>query len=247
MKRLVIFLLSLLIASYLIFVFMTIKSPEGSDTMCKGVKIEIAQDENEGLLTVSEVRKMLTVDHLNPTGLMMDEVNTRLIEDQLKAKELIESVECYKAQDDSVHIVIKQRSPVLRVMAENGESYYLDKLGKKMPVGQYSCNLIIATGFISKKYAEKMLAPMATIIQGDDFWREQIEQIVVLKDGSVEMVPRVGEHILYLGQPTGIRTKLDRLWKFYYYGLNEAGWNRYSRISVEFDNQIICKRKIIKY
>ena len=54
MKRLVIFLLSLLIASYLIFVFMTIKSPEGSDTMCKGVKIEIAQDENEGFLTVSE-------------------------------------------------------------------------------------------------------------------------------------------------------------------------------------------------
>ena len=90
MKRVVIFLLSLLIAVYLVFVFMTIKSPEGSDTMCKGVKIEIAQDENEGFLTVSEVRKMLTVDHLNPAGLMMDEVNTRLIEDKLKAKELID-------------------------------------------------------------------------------------------------------------------------------------------------------------
>ena len=31
--------------------------------------------------------------------------------------------------------------------------------------------------------------------------------------------------------------------KFYQYGLSQAGWNKYSRISVEFDNQIICKRR----
>lgn len=30
--------------------------------------------------------------------------------------------------------------------------------------------------------------------------------------------------------------------KFYLYGLNKAGWNKYSYISVEFDNQIICKK-----
>jgi len=56
-------------------------------------------------------------------------------------------------------------------------------------------------------------------------------------------VPRVGEHIAYLGQPTGVANKLERLRKFYRYGLNQAGWNKYSRVSVEFDNQIICKRR----
>jgi cell division protein FtsQ len=30
--------------------------------------------------------------------------------------------------------------------------------------------------------------------------------------------------------------------KFYLYGLNKAGWNKYSYINVEFDNQIICKK-----
>ena len=37
--------------------------------------------------------------------------------------------------------------------------------------------------------------------------------------------------------------KMDRLEKFYKYGLSQAGWNKYSYINVEFDNQIICKKR----
>ena len=36
---------------------------------------------------------------------------------------------------------------------------------------------------------------------------------------------------------------MDRLEKFYKYGLSQAGWNKYSYINVEFDNQIICKKR----
>ena len=84
---------------------------------------------------------------------------------------------------------------------------------------------------------------MANLIIRDKFWKNQIVQLNILNDGSVEIVPRVGNHIAYLGQPVGISKKLDRLRKFYRYGLSQAGWNKYSRISVEFDNQIICKRR----
>ena len=41
-----------------------------------------------------------------------------------------------------------------------------------------------------------------------------------------------------------IDTKLSRLEKFYKYGLSQAGWNKYSYINLEFDNQIICKKRI---
>ena len=36
--------------------------------------------------------------------------------------------------------------------------------------------------------------------------------------------------------------KMDRLEKFYKYGLSKAGWNKYSYIDLEFDNQIICTK-----
>jgi cell division protein FtsQ len=37
---------------------------------------------------------------------------------------------------------------------------------------------------------------------------------------------------------------MDRLEKFYKYGLSQAGWNKYYYINLEFDNQIICKKRI---
>jgi len=243
MKKLVIVLSSLLIAVYLVFVFVIKKNPDGPEAVCKGVKIEIAQEGDAGFLTVDDVRKLLTVDQLNPTGLMMDEVNTRLIEDKLASKELVESAECYKAQDGMVHVIIKQRIPVIRVMGDNGDDYFLDNRGQRMPRTDYSCNLLVATGHINMKYGEKVLAPVANILRKSEFWNDQIVQLNVLGDGTMELIPRVGDHIIYIGQPTNLRSKLDRLWKFYVYGLNQAGWNKYSRINVEFDNQIICKRK----
>ena len=33
-------------------------------------------------------------------------------------------------------------------------------------------------------------------------------------------------------------------WRFNKYGLNKAGWNKYYYINIEFDNQIICKKKV---
>ena len=39
-----------------------------------------------------------------------------------------------------------------------------------------------------------------------------------------------------------VREKLKRLRNFYRYGLSVAGWNKYQRIDIQYDNQIICKK-----
>jgi cell division protein FtsQ len=100
----------------------------------------------------------------------------------------------------------------------------------------------VATGHISKKYAQKSLTRIGNFLIHNPLWRSQIEQVNVLTDGSMEVIPRVGDHIVYLGQPVGLDKKFTRLEKFYRYGLSKAGWNKYSYINLEFDNQIICKK-----
>ena len=95
----------------------------------------------------------------------------------------------------------------------------------------------------SGQYACKVLTKLGNTIVNNKFWRNQIVQVNVLADGTVELVPRVGEHIIYMGYPNGLNEKLARLEKFYRYGLSEAGWNKYSYINLAFENQIICKKK----
>ena len=211
--------------------------------VCRDVRINIEKGVVDGFLTVNDIKYMLNHDAISPIGQSMEKINLRLMEETLQSKELIEEVQCYKGQNGLVCIDVRQRIPVIRVMNDHGEDYYVDNHGKPMPATDYACDLIVATGRINKQYAEKKLVPMANVILSKPFWKSQIEQLNILPDGSVEIVPRVGGHIAYIGQPDNVGKKLDRLQKFYRYGLTQAGWNKYSRVSVEFDNQIVCKRK----
>ena len=62
---------------------------------------------------------------------------------------------------------------------------------------------MVASGNIDEKYASKELAEFGQFLQMDDFWNNQIEQVYVMKDRKgkrvVELVPRVGDQIVYLG------------------------------------------------
>lgn len=242
-KKILLIAADVVLGVYLVAAVTAFNKPEDAALTCHELRISIMGDAVEGFLTTADVERMLKADRLDPRGLALGQINTRQIEEHLQAKELIEEAQCYTTQNGNVCIRIRQRTPVVRVMAQNGDDYYVDNHGKPLPRAGYSCNLMVATGYITPGYAEQRLAPMANLILKDEFWRSQVVQLNILRDGSVELVPRVGDHVAYLGQPTGLTRKLSRLRKFYLYGLSQAGWNKYSRISVEFDNQIICKRK----
>ena len=234
--------LNIALAAYLVLAMVAFNKPDDS-LFCRNLHITIENGVVEGFLSSSDIKSMLNEDGISLVGQSMEKINLRVMESILESKELIEKAECYKGQNGLVCIDVRQRIPVARVMSDYGDDYYVDSHGKPMPRTDYSCNLIIATGAITKAYAEKWLTPLSNIVLADPFWKNQVVQYHVLGDGSVEMVPRVGGHIIYLGQPTNVTKKLSRLQKFYRYGLMQAGWNKYSRVSVEFDNQIVCKRK----
>jgi cell division protein FtsQ len=243
-KKAIIWVIDLCLAAYLLLAITAFNKPDERASICKEVCINIEKDLVDGFLTTNKVRQLLQEHRLYPVSEPMQHINTRQIEETLQANELIEHVECYKNQTGRVFIDIRQRVPVVRVMAENDTlDYCVDSHGQVMPVRGYSCNVLVATGHIGRTFACKKLAPLAGVIIADKFWRNEVVQINVLPDGSIELVPRVGEHIAYLGQPIDIEKKLDRLRQFYRYGLSQAGWNHYSRVSVEFDNQIICKKR----
>jgi len=242
-KKILIVALDILIAVYLLLAVTAFNRPAAKAAVCSEVKIDIDDNQSAGFLDTREVKLLLERQRLYPLAKSMEQVSPRDIEETLRLNPFVERAECYKAQGGLVCITLQQRSPVAHVKANSGDSYYLDNHGNILPETKYAANLIVASGWISRRYAQKTLAPMARYIMDDKFWQSQIEQVYVRFDGSVELVPRVGSHIVYLGQPVDIVRKLDRLRKFYLYGLSKAGWNKYSLINIEFDNQIICKKR----
>lgn len=242
-KQILIVVCNILVGIYLVLAVTAFNSPdEAMAKECTEVKIDIEKESMEGFLNPGEVKKLLSQHKLYPLSQPMSTISPRKMEENLMKSPFIEKAECYKTLSGHVCIGIKQRIPVIRVMADNGDSYYLDNHGNIMPQAGYATDILIATGHISKKYAQNTLSKVANHIVGSSFWRNQAVQLNVLPNGTLEMVPRVGEHIVFLGSPTHIDNKLERLRKFYIYGLNKAGWNKYNYINMEFNNQIICKR-----
>ena len=242
-KKSLIVLCDVIIAGYLVMAVTSFNKPDIVATHCTQVKTDIEQNIVDGFLTADEICKMLRQEKVYPLSLPMHDISARKIEETLLKSPFVEKAEVYKTQSGEVCIQVRQRVPVVKVMADNGECYYIDSHASVMPENRFVNDLIIATGHISRKYAQTYLSRVANCIMQDKFWQNQIVQINVLPDLTMELVPRVGDHIIFIGTPLGVAKKLERMRKFYLYGLNKAGWNKYSYINVEFDNQIICKKR----
>ncbi len=256
-KKTLLITVDVALGAYIVMAFAAFDKPREEMPVCKKVSIDIQDETANGFINAKEIKARLEKGNIYPLNRRMRDINARTIEETLKQSPFVKTSQCYKTQDGTVHITLTQRMPTLRIKAANGDDYYLDDDNRIMPNSHYTSDLIIATGHISKWFARNYVAHVGSTLMADDFWRNQIVQINVLPDYGVELVPRVGEHIIYIGQlpqttyvndrkklvTEYVSTKLDRLQNFYKYGLSQAGWNKYSYINVEFDNQIICKKR----
>lgn len=256
-KRVIISCLDVLLAVYLVLAVTSFNNPDVIETKCVKVGINISDSNNAGFLSAAEIKTILEQKGLYPLHRQMKDVNPRKIEETLKKSPFVNTAECYKTKEGEVQISITQRMPIVRIKGANGNDYYLDDQGGILPNSHYTSDLVIATGNINNWFAKHYITPLSKAIMGSELWSNQIEQINVLSDRGVELVPRMGEHVVYIGRlpqkgqyPVSekevisfVNKKLERLEKFYRYGLSCAGWNMYDYINIEFDNQIICKRK----
>lgn len=243
LRRILLSLTLLLVTAYLVVALTAFnRKPEGQ--VCHSVELVVRDTARNGFISQKELVALLEKKGISPVGRKMDHILTRTLEEELSHHPLVDRVECYKTPSGKVCVEVTQRLPLLRVMPQSGDGYYVDNKGTVMPP-QASCvaHLPVATGYIDRALATGALYDFASYLQQDAFWQAQIEQIHVLPDRQVELVPRVGDHIVYLGSLTDYRKKLDRVKEFYRKALNQVGWNKYKRINVEFDNQIICTKR----
>lgn len=256
MKRFIIPILDILLAVYLALAVTSFNKPDTTTQRCTKVHIDIADQSTFGFLHKEEIENILKKRNVYPLNKLLIDVQPRELEELLRHSAFVKTAEVYKTKDGHVNVIITQRTPVIRIKNAIGQDYYIDENGGVMPNSKYTSDLIVATGHITQQWARDYLSILANTIMANDLWRNQIEQINILKDCGVEIVPRVGEHIVFLGYlpesksraerqqeiPEFVNKQFERLLKFYRYGLSQAGWNRYEYIDLQYSNQVICRK-----
>ena len=245
MKKILTIVATLLFAAYLLFSLFVSRSgnEKGESELCNGIVVEVRNKSGYDLIHNSAINDILDAKGLNPSGMMMGEVDIEAMENALKTNPLIHTADCYKTNDNEIFVNLVTKVPILRVINNKGENFYVDSNSDIIDAVLQPMDIPLATGYIDRLYASEKLYELALLLQESEFWNAQIAQINVTEENQVELVPRVGSHILLLGDASNFEQKLDRLMNFYIDGLGVVGWNKYSSISVAFSNQVVCKKK----
>ena len=93
-----------------------------------------------------------------------------------------------------------------------------------------------------KRVAEQVYA-IAKFIQNDTVLNPLIEQIYINNENEIELVPRIGDQIILLGDAGNLENKFNKLLTFYRKGLNKIGWTAYSKINLKYENQVVVMKK----
>lgn len=188
------------------------------------------------------------------------------LEKALNSHPAIENAEVAVDINGDVTMNVVQRTPIVRVINTDGESYYIDTKEKLMPLNDtYTARVLIATGAINEPYAKRYEFTMSDIMKNealnklsvlDDIYTlsdyitkdsvltSLIHQINVTNDKEIELYPSIGGHKIIFGEVKDVKEKFEKLKLFYTEGLNKTdGWNKYSTINIKYKNQVVCTKK----
>ena len=237
------------VAAYIVYAFVGMKSTN-PDEICQEVAYIFEEQGSDVVVDSAVVTNMLVEANIYPQGKKMSSIDLEQIVKTISKNPFVSSVDCYgnnngmEVGTSRLCVKIKQMVPLLLVFDSRNERYYVDEAGNIIETDSlFAKNLLVANGEINRNFVASDLVQLAEFIKNDEFWNSQIEQIYVEYDKNknrvVTLVPRVGEQKIFLGTTDKYDKKLIRLKKFYERGLSVVGWNKYSILNLEYDNQVV--------
>jgi cell division protein FtsQ len=229
-------------------VLMSFIEVKKGEVVCKSVKISIPG--NQYFIDRQEVDKILLVNSHALVGRHMEDINIHDLENKLKANPFIEFAKVYSDMDGIIKVEISQRQPILRLMNRFDQDFYVDQHGLKVPLSEnFTARVLVANGYIDELFANRVdtlhtalardIFKTADYIRKDSLWDAQIAQIYVNQDHEIELIPRVGNNRILLGNADSLNTKFHNLLIFYKKAIPQVGWDAYKTINVKYANQVI--------
>lgn len=241
LRRVLKYLLAATIVCYTLFVLLIIPSQE-KDGICQGMLINV-NDNGLEIISRDEVVDIIKENGLDPSGKNINDFRCFDIENFIDSISLIEKCQVYNSIKGYTVIDIDCRIPIIKVYDKRNNIYHIDDNGNIIHGIHKALYLPIANGCIDDSIARNEVMSVARIINNDKFWNSQIEQIHFSEDRHITMIPRVGNHIIEFGEAKDIEEKFEKLYTFYLNGMNKTGWNKYSRVNIEFGNKVICTQR----
>ncbi len=226
-------------------------SGEAEQVLCNRIDVVFSDTVHSRFVTDPDIRAMFRSEGMQLQGYPLTEINTRELERILEENAYIRGAEVSTDVTGRMEIRLEQSVPLVRIMPEGREGFYLDTEGKVLPLSeQFVPHILLVSGNMDASDGSgtggdqlREIYRFCTYVTKHPFWNEQIVQLYVNRGGEYEMIPRVGAHQILMGSMEQWEKKLRNLELLYDQGLSIYGWNSYRTINLKYTNQVICTKR----
>ncbi|WP_294311875.1 cell division protein FtsQ [uncultured Chryseobacterium sp.] len=200
-------------------------------------KISVKMNEKTPVYFIDEKDIREIVKKENPSGKVGD-LDIPALEKKINNLPAVDSANVYLNLNGKLNLDIKQRVPVFRLNKE-GRDFYVDEKGIEFPISKtYSHPCMLVTGNVNKDEYQK-LAELVEKIDKDDFSRKYFIGISKDRNGNYNLLTSESNYKVEIGDLDNIDFKVKGFKTFVEKYLVYQDPEKYSRVSVKYQNQIV--------
>lgn len=196
--------------------------------------------ENNLYITQETVNKLLIQNYTQVTSVPKETLDLNILESALNSNAMIKAAEVYLTVNGEIKADVEQRNPIARVYGDG--SYYLDDQGFVMPLSiNHTARVPLVTGDLDEDKLENIFT-IATKIYNDDFLKKHIVQIHQ-EDDNIILSARALDFKIHVGDLNFLDKKINNFKAFYQKARKDKVLDKYSKVNLQFVNQVICTKK----
>ena len=220
---------------------------------CTGINIEIL---GSGTVSFTDKNDVLALINKNNegkiTGRLISSFDIQKLESELLKDVWLKKADLYFDNNEVLNVRILEREPFARLFTTGGESFYIDDSIAILPLSsRHTARLPVFTGFqgnltrLNKADSNLLVSikKMGAYILKDTFLMSMIDQIDINSFNQFELIPKMGDQIVLFGDTSQMEQKFKKFNLFYTKVIPIYGWNKYSKIDLQYNNQLVARIK----
>jgi cell division protein FtsQ len=225
---------------------------------CKSFRVDVLNSSGQAMISSEEITALVMDEFGEIEGLPLAKQDLYRLENMVLSNPYVSSCEVFEIIGGNLVLKARVREPLVRVVNQDDDQFYLDLTGCLMPVSAvHPSHVLVASGYIADKFISldkserslnsfpdssvlHMVFPVAYYISKDSFLKSFIDQIYITEKKEIELVPKIGSQTIIFGDATDAREKLENLKTFYQKVMSSIDWNTYKSINLKYKNQVVC-------
>ena len=222
----------------LVMFLFSFASIRNEDRKISKIDVKIIDNDTPFLLP-QMVNKLLIEKNQDSKTITKEGLDLKKLENSINQHELIQKADVFVSVDGVLKAVVKQKTPLGRVVSETG-SFYIDYEGSRMPLSDnYTARVPLISGEINGVKREK-LSQILRMIYEDEFLKKNIISVKVLSSGSLVLENRNYDFDIDFGRIINIERKFKNYKAFFQKAVSDSTLNKYKKINLKFTQQVVC-------